>query len=260
MSAVTRSRPTSVLYDSRRDAKTRGVGYPSCNTELAVLPPNTADPCGYYRELGVSPAATQSEIRSRVRAIMRELHPDTGSGDVDRLRRVRHIAEVLLDPVSRDRYNRTPKGMRLMDAVYADELRSLGVLDQVSATDLGKVMSPRKASSPSDGLAARYDYFARDPLGDLWQGDALKAQLWYHFLVEAAPLVNYRRVIKVMMTNGQHAAYHHDINLMEIPRSWEPSSALAMSLFTHVAGFRPGFNDPQTRLSTIHPTDVGETV
>lgn len=137
-----------------------------------------------------------------------------------------------------------------MDAVYEAELSKIDEFQGMTEEQLNAVFVPQESpKNPyATSLGVRYDYFARDHLADPWRGDELKAQLWYHFLIEAAPLVNYRRIIKVLITSGE-ATYHHGVGIMEIPRSWEPSPALAMSLFTHVAGFRPGQKDPETRLS-----------
>lgn len=235
---------SSELYDSRKVPRARGIGYPSCNTELARLPPNTQDPHGYYAAIGVHPWASEAEIRSAVRSLLYRLHPDTGSGNVERFQRIRNIAEVLLDPLERDKYNRTPVGKRLMDKVYEAELSKLGELNLMDEDEVRRVLQPQKAN-PYRGRAGRYDYFALGHNTDPWQADALKAQLWYHFLVDAAPMVGYRRVIKVVMTSGQ-AHYLHEASMMIIPRSWEPSAGLAYSLFTVVAGFRPGRTDPDT--------------
>lgn len=244
---MTQSQQKSALFDSRKAPRAKGIGYPSCNTELALLPPNTRDPHGYYREIGVSPGATHGQIRMAVRALLRQLHPDTGTGDTERFNRVLNIAKVLLDETARASYNNTPKGMRLMDAVAIAELSKLDDLVGLSEEQLREVLKPQKVANPyATNLGYRYDYFAVDHLDDPWRADGLKAQLWYHFLIETAPLVNYKRIIKVLLTGGA-AEYHHDVGIMVIPRSWEPSTALAMSLFTAVAGFRPGRHDPQTR-------------
>ena len=135
-------------------------------------------------------------------------------------------------------------------------VRPLGVRGEPlhnAAPQLRRVLQPRNANPYADRLGARYDYFSINAHNDPWNADGLKAQLWYHFLIEAAPMVNYRRVIKVLMTDGP-AEYHHDVGIMAIPRSWEPSAGLAHSLFTHIAGFVPGRNDPMTRLSFVRPT------
>lgn len=252
-SQVTRE-ASSTLYDSRKVPHARGIGYPSCNTELDLLPPNVKDPHGYYEALGVSPGAPMAQLRGHIRTLLFKLHPDTGTGDVVAFNRVRNIAKVLLDPIDREKYNRTPPGMRLMDAVYEAELSKVDELQVLDEEELKRVFVPQKApKNPyATRLGDRYDYFAIDPHQDAWRSDGLKAQLWYHFLIEAAPMVNYRRVIKVLITSGD-AEYHHDVSIMVIPRRWEPSSGLAMSLFTHVAGFRPGQDDPATRLGVARP-------
>jgi hypothetical protein len=252
-SQVTRE-ASSTLYDSRKVPRAKGIGYPSCNTELALLPSNTKDPHGYYRDLGVDPGISMDKLRKFIRNTLRQLHPDTGNGDVATFNWVRNVSKVLLDPIAREKYNRTPPGMRLMDAVYEAELSKLDEFQTMDEEELKRVFAPKKApKNPyATSLGDRYDYFAIDAHTDPWQADGLKAQLWYHFLVEAAPMVNYKRVIKVLMTSGD-AEYHHDVSIMVIPRRWEPSSGLAMSLFTHVAGFRPGRNDPETRLGFVRP-------
>jgi len=246
---VTPSQQKSELFDSRKAPRSKGIGYPSCNTELALLPPNTKDPHGYYAEIGIDPGASHKDLRAAIRRLLRSHHPDTGDGDTERFNRIKNIATVLLDPIARDKYNRTPPGMRLMDAVYEAELSKVDELQGLDEEQLNAVFVPQEApKNPyATSLGYRYDYFARDHHADPWRADGLKAQMWYHFLIEAAPLVNYRSTIKVLITSGE-ATYHHGVGIMEIPRQWEPSSALAMSLFTHVAGFRPGQNDPETRL------------
>lgn len=227
--------PTRPLYDSRRSPRARGIGFPSCNTELALIPANTRDPHGYYAELGVAPSATPEDIRSAVRRLLHMLHPDTGTGDVERLQLIQNIAIVLLDPISRDRYNRTPEGMRLMDAVYAAELSKIDELTGLDEEGFAQVMTPTKAN-PYRDRAGRFDFLAHgyDPYFD-----PLKAQMWYHYLVSAAPTVSYRQVIKVLLTDGP-AHFDPGSRIMSIPRRWDPSFSLAYALFTHVAGFVPG--------------------
>lgn len=252
---MTQSQRRSAPYDSRKAPGAKGIGYPSANTELDRLPPNTKDPHGYYVELGVDPGIGAGDLKRRVRLLLRQLHPDTGSGDAKRFQLIRNIGKVLLDPIAREKYNRTPKGMRLMDAVYEAELSKIDEFQGLTAEELARVFVPQAApKNPyATSLGTRYDYFALDPQQDKWRSDGLKAQLWYHFLMDSAKMVNYRRVIKVVITSGD-AEYHHEVSMFFIPRAWEPSSALAHSLMTHVAGFRPGQNDPQTRLGFVRPT------
>ena len=226
----------SRVFDSRRSSRP-GVGFPSCDTALCRLPPNRADPHGYYAEIGVPPWASDGEIKSAVRALYRRLHPDTGSRpDPNRLTRVKLIAEVLLDPAERDKYNRTPAGKRLLDKVYRSELSALDVLSGLTPDQLDDALRP--VSADPTGSASRagewYDYLAVDRRA----GDMHLAQRWYECLVRASWLVGYRRRIKVLLHDGP-AFYHPETAVLAVPRPWTPSLALAFGLFVAVAGFGP---------------------
>lgn len=208
-----------------------GIGFPSCNTALSRIPPNTRDPHGYYDEIGVRPSATDAEIRSAVRGWYRVLHPDTGEfPDTGKLCRIKAIAEVLLDPLARQRYNRTPPGQRLMDAVYEQELIDSGVLDTMTDAEVRDHLG-LQAERPSG--AQRFDFFAiaYDPYRD-----ALLAQTWYHYLVQAAPVVSYRERIKVLIHDGQ-PEFAPMARILAIPRHLNPSLWMAKALFMMVVGF-----------------------
>lgn len=221
----------SRVFDSRF-SEAPGIGFPSCSTELCRLPRNHADPHGYYAEIGVDPWATEEEIKAAVRKLYLRYHPDTGTRpDAERLQRVNLIAEVLLDPESRDAYNRTPPGKRLLDKVYRSELSALD-LSGMDPADLEEMLTPEPDPPPR---AIHYDYLAVDHTS----GDDRRAQWWYAALVEAAPVIGYRRRIKVLIHDGP-AFYHPDTTVMAIPRHWTPSPELAFALFTAVAGLRPG--------------------
>ena len=227
-SARSRTAQLSGLYDSRQNPG--GIGFPSCSRALARLAPNNKDPHDYYAEIGVARDATMAEIRSAVRKLYRRYHPDTGAEpNHAKLTRIHNIAKVLLDPVTRERYNRTPPGMRLMDAVYAQEIIDQGLA--MPEGDFEMVFDPVPAAV-YPRRQGRYDFFAMDHRG----GDSMLANMWYHHLVAASNYCRYRRVIKVMLTDSQHPSWNATINVMGIPRSWEPSYNLAIVLFRH-AGF-----------------------
>lgn len=228
----------SRVFDSRLSERP-GAGFPSCNTELCRIAVNTADPHGYYAELGVDPWANEEEIRTAARQLYLRLHPDTGTRpDPDRLQRVKLVAEVLLDPEARNHYNRTPPGKRMLDSVYRSELSALDFsgLDPEAVEEL---LKPEPVAAPTAGRW--YDYLAVDRA----ERDMHLAQRWYGALVSAAPVVGYRRRIKVLIHDGP-AFYHPESAVMAIPRHWTPSTAVAFGLFTAVAGLRPGSRHART--------------
>lgn len=237
----------SRVFDSRLSERP-GAGFPSCNTELCRIAVNTADPHGYYAELGVDPWATEEEIRVAARQLYRRLHPDTGARpDPDRLQRVKLIAEVLLDPEARQCYNRTPPGKRMLDSVYRSELSALD-FSGLNPEEVEEMLAPEPVSAPTAGRW--YDYLAVDREA----GDMHLAQRWYTYLVYAAPMVGYRRRIKVLVHDGP-AFYHPETSVMAIPRHWRPGKAIAFALFTAVAGFRPGSRHARTGTAFVG-TDV----
>ena len=223
------------LFDSRLSDRP-GRGYPSCNTELCRIPRNRNDPGAYYAEIGVPPWSTEEEIRSRVRELYRRHHPDTGAfPDVNRLTRVRLIAEVLLDPESRELYNQTPPGKRLLDPLYRSELLDQLNLHTLDADELQSLLRPEKPRPVESPQVWLYDYLAVDeePL------DWLLAQYWYDSFVRVAPIFRYRRRIKILVHEGA-PFFHHETGVMAVPRRWRPSSALAFAMFVVAAGFRIG--------------------
>src|SRR3954471_22668024 len=68
---------------------------------MAVL----SDSRGFYRLLGVSPTASNDEIRTAFRELAKLYHPDSGNPDQDHFRRLREAYEVLRDPQRRLRYD-----------------------------------------------------------------------------------------------------------------------------------------------------------
>jgi|SRR4029453_6980652 curved DNA-binding protein CbpA len=57
--------------------------------------------------LGITPQASEREIRSAYRALAKKLHPDTGAGSSEeKFRAIQDAYEVLSDPEKRRSYNR----------------------------------------------------------------------------------------------------------------------------------------------------------
>ena len=223
---------SSRVFDSRVSDRP-GFGFPSCGTDLCRLPRNRNDPSGYYAEIGVPPWADVDLIRAAVRRLYRRLHPDTGTRpDPARLQRVKLIAEVLLNPVERDKYDHTPPGKRLLDKVYRSELSAFDFTG-LDAADMHNLLRPVSPQPPDSRTGRWFDYLAVDRQ----PRDMLLAQRWYAHLVATAPLVGYRRRVKVLLQDGP-AFFHPDSSVLGIPRPWPPSTALAFGLWVAVAGQR----------------------
>lgn len=210
------------FYDSRATPAS-GIGFPSLCTDLVPAQRNTADPQDYYAELGVDPGASDAEIRSALRGLYRDLHPDTGtSPDPERLTLVHNIAEVLLDPAERIKYNNTPKGHRLVDKVYREQLSKLDV-------HTVRAIVETQPAAPTFG---RFDYFA---LG-YRSTDTLKAQQWYHYLLTNVCSTTFRGPLRLLLWDGLRPAWQGSAQVLMVPRRWEPSNFTAIQLLTRVIG------------------------
>ena len=63
----------------------------------------------HYDTLGVAPDATDSEIKKAYRALVKQVHPDSGNpGDLSRFREIQNAYEVLSDVSRRRAYDDTP--------------------------------------------------------------------------------------------------------------------------------------------------------
>ena len=68
----------------------------------------------YYADLGVSKAASEAEIKTAYRKLVREHHPDR-QGDPIKFRAVAEAYEVLGDPAKRQAYEAANNNARIVD-------------------------------------------------------------------------------------------------------------------------------------------------
>src|ERR1700736_6198251 len=64
-------------------------------------------PKSYYEELGVSPDASEEEIRAAFRRKAKGAHPDKPGGDAAKMARANRAYETLISPDRRLTYDRT---------------------------------------------------------------------------------------------------------------------------------------------------------
>lgn len=87
-----------------------GIGFPSTCRELLPYrrPPCWQDANGFYQLLGLSPAATDEEVRKAGRDLLRRFHPDGTEPDPDKFLEVEEAYRVLT--TERVVYDSTPSG------------------------------------------------------------------------------------------------------------------------------------------------------
>lgn len=109
----------------------------------------------YYRVLGVSREASQSEIRSAYRKLAKERHPDSPNGSEREFSRLQEAHDVLSDPDKRRQHDQ-----ELDLAHAADQLSGLdfGDLDD----ELAARRQQRESEGPGLGERLR-NRFQRDP-------------------------------------------------------------------------------------------------
>ena len=88
----------------------RGVGFPSACRDLVPYerPVTWRDANGFYRILGVTPAASDDEIRRAGRCLLARYHPDGPEPDQDKFLIVEEAYRNLRD--KRDTYDHVPDG------------------------------------------------------------------------------------------------------------------------------------------------------
>lgn len=64
----------------------------------------------YYDVLGVSPQASQDEIKKAYRRLAHQYHPDKQGGDEEKFKEVNEAYQVLSDPAKRSQYDRFGRG------------------------------------------------------------------------------------------------------------------------------------------------------
>ena len=108
-------------------------------------------------------------------------------------------------------------------------------MSELSTLDLDPEMVKEMLEpEPTTCTGGWYDYLAIDREA----GDMLLAQRWYGAFCSAAPIVGYRRRIRIMIHDGP-PYFYPDSAMMAVPRAWEPSTPRAFALFVVVAGISP---------------------
>lgn len=87
-----------------------GVGFPSTCQEVVLYrrPPRWHDANGFYRLLGLTPAASDDEVRKAGRALLRQYHPDGTEPDHETFLAVQEAYKTLT--TDRTTYDQTPPG------------------------------------------------------------------------------------------------------------------------------------------------------
>lgn len=124
---------------------------------------------------------------------------------------------MLCDPARKRAYDATTASELFIDEQMRERLEQSGVPDS-ALVDLPEPTDPPPVS--------HYDYFSR---GQHPQDREL-ADRWYEALVATAPVVGYRRPIRVLL-HDDDPAWKERGGILLVPRSWQPSAATAFALF-----------------------------
>lgn len=124
-----------------------GWGPARWSTSMALVPVERVchDVNGYYRELGVDWQATRKELRESYMAL-----------DGQTSARLTYIFKQLLDPVTREVYDKTPKGEVFLDDYTEDELKRRAHEEASKRSTLGQSVS-------ADEVLDDWGYVTLDP-------------------------------------------------------------------------------------------------
>lgn len=160
-----------------------GRGWLSAETALVKFV-NTNDANGYYRTLGLSPDATREEIRAAYYKLVWGLHPDRG-GDEEDFRFVVEIANVLLNPQKKMKYDAVEEGSVYLGVMELEELARFGLLHD-------------RDEVPNDGVLKQYWACLTD-FGDVPDEDV---ETWIKLCCQVSPAAGYRGRVRVAVLEG----------------------------------------------------------
>lgn len=176
------------------------AGFPYSGRELALIPPNTNDPNGYYKDFGVPPHASPEQIKRKYREWMREVHPDGNNPDQFTHNYMQHIFEVLSDPDERHRYNQS-------EDVYISDWEKREIWDDL--VDLGLVKDSDKSEVLSEEEEIEEDFWS-DLVDEMTQAlsqwsfysDSFdscteKALDWYEPVLEACKALGVKSEVRI---------------------------------------------------------------
>jgi len=187
-----------------------GVGFPSCNRELDVVPVNTNDANGFYEYLDLPPWATSREIRTRCRWLLRKYHPDGRSPNQERFRRVVEIYRVLSDAYQKSLYDHTPP-----DSLFLDDYE---VMEQLrEKADTFEALKNLTTSLPK----THWSYHVYGP-AVAPKDDRALAQSWYDALVPAAYVRGYRGTIQLVLSDLLRTFFEEGglVSVPRVPPDW----------------------------------------
>lgn len=116
---------------------------------------------GFYQVLGLSPDATEQEIKKAYRRLAQTYHPDKNSGDKlceEKFKEIKEAYDTLKDPSKRNRYDRTfwgkfggGNGMPYSNGAYSARSNPISELFNDILEDLLSGKSKNRRSSPKRG-------------------------------------------------------------------------------------------------------------